>query len=201
MSLDRTRLLLTQVIGGEGLLFSPHIAGNLQNAFAYLRNYSHDAILGMSILQLILVIFLEDYIEEVLITETNKGMSVPMDIQAFIQWVGCWLYIACWVGIESRWDWFSMMTPSMDKGTPFRLNHIMSRNRFDYIICALCFTNSEVPYEDGLLQMRQLEEAWNHNMAQQFLPSWINVLDESMMEWFNKWDPGFMCVGRKPHPF
>ena len=35
----------------------------------------------------------------------------------------------------------------------------------------------------------------------QFLPSWINVLDESIMEWFKKWDPGFMCVGRKPHPF
>ena len=38
-------------------------------------------------------------------------------------------------------------------------------------------------------------------MAQQVLPSCINVLDESMMEWFNKWDPGFMRVGRKPHPF
>ena len=49
--------------------------------------------------------------------------------------------------------------------------------------------------------MRQLEEAWNQNMAQQFLPSWINVLDESVMEWFNKCFPGFMCVGRKPHPF
>ena len=24
---------------------------------------------------------------------------------------------------------------------------------------------------------------------------------ESMMEWFNKYAPGFMCVGRKPHPF
>ena len=49
--------------------------------------------------------------------------------------------------------------------------------------------------------MRQLEEAWNQNMAQQFLPSWINVLDESMMKWFNKWSPGFMFVGHKPHPF
>jgi hypothetical protein len=49
--------------------------------------------------------------------------------------------------------------------------------------------------------MRQLEEAWNKNMADEFSPAWINVLDESMMEWFNKWAPGFMCVGRKPHPF
>ena len=38
-------------------------------------------------------------------------------------------------------------------------------------------------------------------MDQQFLPSWINVIDKSMMEWLNKWAPGFMCVGRKPHPF
>ena len=69
----------------------------------------------------------------------------------------------------------------MAKGAPFRLNSIMSRNRFDSILSALRFMNREVPYEDGFLQLRQLEEAWNHNMAQHFLPSWINVLDESMM--------------------
>ena len=38
-------------------------------------------------------------------------------------------------------------------------------------------------------------------MDQQFLPSWINVLDDSMIEWFNKWAPGFMCFGRKPQTF
>ena len=89
----------------------------------------------------------------------------------------------------------------MAKSATFRLHSIISRNRFDSILGALSFTNREVPYEDGFLKMRQLEEAWNQNMAQQFLPSWINVLDESMMEWFNKWSPGFMCVGRKPQPF
>ena len=89
----------------------------------------------------------------------------------------------------------------MAKCAPFRLNSIMSRNRFDSILSAISFTNREVPYEDGFLQMFQLEEAWNHNMDQQFVPSCINVLDDSVMEWFNKWSPGFMCVGRKPHPF
>ena len=38
-------------------------------------------------------------------------------------------------------------------------------------------------------------------MAEEFNPSWINVLDESMMEWFNKYAPQFMCVGSKPHTF
>ena len=118
-----------------------------------------------------------------------------------MHWVGCWLYMACWVGIDSCWDWWSTTTPSMAKGAPFRPNSIMSHNWLDSILGALRFTNREVPYEDGLLQMRQLEESWNQNMAQQYLPSCINVLDESMMEWSNKWSPGFICVGRKPHPF
>ena len=89
----------------------------------------------------------------------------------------------------------------MAKCDPFRLNRIMYRNRFDSIFSYVCFTNREVPYENGFFQMRQLEEAWNQNMAQQFLPSWINVLDDSMMEWFNKWDPGFTCVRHNPHLF
>ena len=69
----------------------------------------------------------------------------------------------------------------MAKGAPFIINRIMSRNRFDYILGALRFTNREVPYEDGFFQMRQLEEAWKQNMAQQFFPSWINVLDKYVM--------------------
>ena len=91
--------------------------------------------------------------------------------------------MACWVGIESRRDWWSTATPLLDKGAPFQLNHIMSRNRFNYIPSALSFTNIEVPYEDGFFHMLQLEEAWNHNMAQQLFPSRTNVPDESMMEW------------------
>ena len=74
--------------------------------------------------------------------------------------------MACWVGIESRRDWCSTTTPLVAKGDPFILNSIMSRKRFDSILSALRFTNREVPYEDGFLQMRQLEEAWNQNMAQ-----------------------------------
>ena len=89
----------------------------------------------------------------------------------------------------------------MDKGDPFILNFIISCKQFDYILSALCFTNIDMPYEDGFLKMRQWEEAWNKNMDQQFLPSLINVLDESMMEQFKKWAPRFMCVVRELHLF
>ena len=156
MSLDRVKLLLVPVIGGERVLPPPCKAGNLQNYFAYFRYYSHDAILRMSLLQLFFIMFLEDYIEEFLITDNNKGLSVPMDLQEFIKWVGCWLYMACRVVIWILWDWWSTTTPSMAKGAPFRLNHIMSRIRFDSILGALSFTNREVPHDDGFFQMCQL---------------------------------------------
>ena len=78
----------------EGII-CPRKAGIFQNSFASFRQYSHDAILCMSLLQFLLVMFPEDYLEEFLITKTNKGLIVPMDLQDFIKWVGCCLYMAC----------------------------------------------------------------------------------------------------------
>ena len=49
--------------------------------------------------------------------------------------------------------------------------------------------------------MRQMEEEWNFNMAEQFNPSLINLLENIMMEWFKKYLPRSICVGRKTHPF
>ena len=87
-------------------------------------------------------------------------------------------------------------------GAPFRLSNYMSRTRFDEILVALQYTNHKnVDFEDGFFHMQQMEEAWNQNMEDEFIPSWMSILDESMMEWFNKYCPGFMCVGHKPHPF
>ena len=115
------------------VIICPRKSGNLQNYFASFRHYSHDAVLCMSLLQLFLIISPEDYIKEVLIYKTNKGLSVPMDIQEFIKWVGCWIYMTCWVVIESCWYWWSTTTPLMAKGTTFILNSIMSCNQFDSI--------------------------------------------------------------------
>ena len=39
------------------------------------------------------------------------------------------------------------------------------------------------------------------NIAEEFNLLWINILDEIMIEWFNKYVPVFMCVGCKTHPF
>ena len=45
-------------------------------------------------------------------------------------------------------------------------------------------------------------DAWNTNMKEQFSPSWVSCLDESMSTWTNKYSyPGWMFVPRKPWPF
>ena len=39
-------------------------------------------------------------------------------------------------------------------------------------------------------------------MAQNFSPSWINVIDKSMSKWVSEYTcPGFMYVPHKPWPF
>ena len=42
-----------------------------------------------------------------------------------------------------------------------------------------------------------MEEACNKNISDEFNPSSINVIDKSMMEWFNIYASVFMCVGFK----
>ena len=58
----------------------------------------------MLLLQFCFVVFPEEYLEQVFIIKTNKGLIMPMDIQDFIKWVGCWLYMELRVVIESRRD-------------------------------------------------------------------------------------------------
>ena len=87
-------------------------------------------------------------------------------------------------------------------GAPFRLNKYISRIRFEGIFGSIRYRfQKDVGHYDGFVHMRKMEESLNLNMAEKFNPLWINVLDKIMMEWFNKYAPGFMFIGRKPHPF
>jgi len=91
----------------------------------------------------------------------------------------------------------------MFQGAPYRFNQYMSRFRFEAILTALRLTKDEAPtYVDRFWEVRPLIKAWNENMTQQFMPSWVTCLDESMSKWVNKYTcPGFMVVPRKPWPF
>jgi hypothetical protein len=79
----------------------------------------------------------------------------------------------------------------------------MSRTRFEEIMAKIRLTDKEYPpYSDKFFDVRQMIDAWNDNMKDNFVPSWISCLDESMCAWTSKWScPGWMVVPRKPHPF
>ena len=137
----------------EGII-CPRKANNLQNYFACFRNYTKDEVLKMSKLDLFLVLFRVGYLNTILIPETNKVLNDPLDLGELMRWVGCWLYIYCWVGIPERRDWWSVTPQVMHRGSYFRLNEYMSRHCFDEILASLGYTNREVQYEDGFFHMR-----------------------------------------------
>ena len=79
----------------------------------------------------------------------------------------------------------------------------MSRKWFDAILHAIFYTNHDkLACKDKFWELQQMVDEWNMNMAEQFTPSWVSCLDESMSPRTNKYTyPEWMFVPRKPHPF
>ena len=93
---------------------------------------------------------------------------------------------------------FGCQKIDMFNGSGFHLTELISRNHFEAIL-----TDHDLPVLlECFWEVQYLIDAWNQKMAQIFLPSWINVIDESMSKWVNEYTcPGFMSVPRKPWSF
>ena len=77
----------------------------------------------------------------------------------------------------------------------------MSGRRFQNIGTAIRYTNIESPaFLDQFHDVRQIIEGWNDHYEGEYIPSWLNCLDELMNSFLDKFCPGFMCVLSKPHP-
>ena len=93
------------------------------------------------------------------------------------------------------------MKTNMSGDVPFRLNNHMSKNRFKvslylFIIQIKRMLNIMMVYYKCI--------KWNNHVTLTWLESLTHhgfILNKSMIEWFDKYAPGFMCVGPKPHPF
>ena len=79
-------------------------------------------------------------------------------------------------------------------GALMRLGTYMSRKRFDAILKALSITSHDPPaFRDHFWEIHEILKAWNENVTEQFTPSWVSCLDESMSTWTNKYScPGWM---------
>ena len=73
--------------------------------------------------------------------------------------------------------------------------------QFIQIMSCLTTTTSTPNETDRFWEMRNLISAWNMNMQERDIPSWVSCLDESMLIWNMRWTyPGYDFCPRKPHP-
>jgi hypothetical protein len=154
-----------QRIYESGSWTTPRACCRRSDGFAYPEgkfvNKRWDVIADMSELDLFRMCFPEEYIADVVIPETNKGLQRKMDLHEFYVFLGCIFYMSCFVGIDNRADWWSSSPIDMLSGAPFRLNAYMSRKRFDEIMSALKYTDKEAPttFVDRFHEVRQMIDA------------------------------------------
>ena len=146
--------------------------------------------------------FPKKYIEQVVIPETNKQLTKPVTIGEFTRWLGLIFLMGTVTGCERR-DFWSIDEISAFEGAPHRFSSFMTCTRFEEILSSLRLTDIPFPpYTDRFHVIRQMINEWNKNIQFNFVPSWINCLDESICVWTSKYTcPGWMVVPRKPHPF
>ena len=166
------------------------------------KNHRWDLIADYDELALFRLCFPEEWIVEVLIPTTNVELVEKLTLHEFYCWLGCIFYMACYNGIQDREMWWSTKPIDMFCGAPFRLNAFITYTRFRDIMAAIRYTNKDVPilFTDKFHEVRQMIDAFNNHYTNEYTPSWLNCIDESMSSWLNKFCPGFMCVPRKPHP-
>ena len=123
----------------------PRKVNNLQNSFACSQNYT-EYVLNIIKLDILLVLFLVGYLNIILIPEATKVLKDTLDLSELIRWVGCWLYMACWVGIPESLIWWPVTPPMIRRRYPFRLNKYISCHCFDEILVSLRYTNRGVYY-------------------------------------------------------
>ena len=163
-------------------------------------NFNYDV--KPTIQQLFELFFFKPFVEGTIITQTNKWLQeekhCPVSYGKFLHWIGLWFLMATIEGPEYQefWslgeiDWFT--------GAPMRLGTYMSRKQFDTILKAHSITSHDPPaLRDCFWEICDIVKVWNENMMEQFTPSWVSSLDESMHTWTNKYScPGWMFVPHK----
>ena len=134
------------------------------------------------------------------VNETMKGERLSYG--ELLRWIGLWTMMSTVAGTDCHSFW-STRDIKIFSGCFFTLSTYMSRTRFELILQHIKYTKLDPPtYKDRFWEVREMLDEWNKNMATNFVPSWINCIDESMSKWLNKYTcPGFMFVPRKPWPF
>ena len=135
--------------------------------------------------------FFKQYVEGIIIPQTNlhlrKEKHCPISYGEFLHWLGLWFHMST-INSPDHTEFWSMGEVDCFIGAPLRLGSFMSRNQFEANLKALAITARQPPaFRDRFWEVQEMLEAWNANMTEQFTPSWVSCLDESMSTLMNKY--------------
>jgi hypothetical protein len=95
--------------------------------------------------QLFCICFPKKGIVDLVIPQTYKTLGKPMDLQEFYVWLGCIIFVPCFLGIEDCDLCWSTKAVEMFEGAPFCLNKYMTKARFHEIMDSTRYTSKEAP--------------------------------------------------------
>mgnify|MGYP007027707777 FL=1 len=94
-------------------------ANNFQNLAGKFTNHRWDKIADYDELELFRMCFPEEWLVNVCIPMTNKGLAKKVDLQEFYVFLGCIFFMSCYQGIPDRDLWWSTKPIDMFDGAPF----------------------------------------------------------------------------------
>ena len=111
---------------------------------------------------------------EIIIPQTNLNLQHdkhwPTTYGEFLHWMGLWFLIATINGPD-HCDFWSLGEVDCFVGAAMRLYSFMSRKCFKAMLKALAITARQPPaFRDHFWEVREVLEAWNSNMMEQFTP-------------------------------
>ena len=142
-------------------------------------------------LQLFEHLFPKQFIENIMIPTMNRKLKNPVTYSEFLVWIGLWILMSTVDGSDRHGFW-SNKDINIYEGAPFRLTSFMSCKHFEEILNCISYTsNNPAEMLNRFWEVRELIGAWNKNMGEMFIPSWINTINESMSKWLNE----YTCPG------
>jgi hypothetical protein len=143
-------------------------------------NYTKNDLKVLTKLNMFLLFFPANYLENVIVKATRQTLVEqalsPLTMGEFLRFLGCIFFMSRFSGVDRR-DFFSPEPISMATGAPYRLTQFMAGYRFQQIMSCICITTSKPTETDRFWEVRNLITAWNKNMQDWYVPSWVSCLE------------------------
>jgi hypothetical protein len=176
---------------------------NFADVNPMIKGYSKKDLCILSKLDMFLLFFPLQYLEDVIVKETSRTLVAqahnPMTMGEFLRFLGCIFFMACFSGFDRK-EYFRSDPITFETGAPYQLTKFMPGYLFEQIMSCLTITTA-LPGSDRFWEMRMLIYKWNKNIQEAYIPSWVSCLDESMSIWMSRWTClRYVFCPRRLHP-